>query len=102
MQLLWHIWATITPVLLWRLRNQAIFEGKIKNERETQAAINAAGGYQVQAIASAWKKNPATKIQGLCLSICHSIMMAVDLEGEIPDLEMWNLHYHSKHEKQDK
>ncbi|KAE9073241.1 hypothetical protein PF005_g25823, partial [Phytophthora fragariae] len=90
MKLLWHIWATITPVLLWRLRNKAVFEGKIKSEQETQAAIIAAGSYQVQAIASAWKKNPATNILGLCLGICHSIMQTVNTNDTKPTLDTWN------------
>ncbi|EGZ18389.1 hypothetical protein PHYSODRAFT_372810, partial [Phytophthora sojae] len=67
MKFLWRIWATVTPALLWRLRNDAKFKEKITNERETRAAIKTAGDYQARAIASAWKQQPAKRIQGLCL-----------------------------------
>ncbi|EGZ04712.1 hypothetical protein PHYSODRAFT_379473, partial [Phytophthora sojae] len=70
MEILWRIWSTVTPALLWRLRNDAVFKEKMTNERETRAAVKTAGAYQVRAIAYAWKQQPAKRIQGFCLEIC--------------------------------
>ncbi|POM64300.1 Hypothetical protein PHPALM_20196 [Phytophthora palmivora] len=69
------------------------FNNKISTERETRAAVLAAGAYQAQAIASAWKKQPAKRIQGLYLETCHKIMRSLDEMKQAPELDVWNIHF---------
>eukprot|EP00644_Phytophthora_capsici_P008444 jgi/Phyca11/59710/gw1.26.224.1 len=74
MAMIWLIWSTVTPVLLWRLRNKAVFDGKISTTEETQDIIWAAGKFQVAAVAKAWQARPETKIKGFYLEMCLDMM----------------------------
>ncbi|KAE8894413.1 hypothetical protein PF005_g17018 [Phytophthora fragariae] len=91
MNLLWRIWSTITPAMLWRLRVDAVFKNKNSNEEITQAAIQSAGNHQVQAIINAWKQNPAKRHVGMCMDICQRIMNTAAQQTTPPTIKTWIL-----------
>ncbi|EGZ04936.1 hypothetical protein PHYSODRAFT_415290, partial [Phytophthora sojae] len=74
MTTIWRVWATVTPVLLWRLRNDAVFNNERTSPSDTSAAVWSAGIYQLQAIGAAWKKSNKTRIKAWCLETCLSIL----------------------------
>ncbi|KAJ8546731.1 hypothetical protein ON010_g11503 [Phytophthora cinnamomi] len=88
---LWRIWATVTPVKLWRLRNAAVFKQELTPPMETAAAVWSAGIYQVKTISEAWKTNPATRTKAWCLGHCLSILTSIDPKTPSHRLDAWLL-----------
>lgn len=96
MEILWLIWTTTTPVILWRLRNRHIFNEIHTSKSETASIVWGAGTYQVMAVASSWKAQPSKRILGVCLELCHRIMISVHPEMDMEHLETWLIRYYAR------
>ncbi|GMF53353.1 unnamed protein product [Phytophthora fragariaefolia] len=95
MAAIWLIWSTVTPVLLWRLRNEYVFKDMRTSVDDTASIVWVAGAFQVLAVASGWKAHPATatRIKVHCLEVCHRIMMSTTTTTAPMKLDMWMIRY---------